>query len=219
VKVSSRNSGYFEKGLIAFSNPRYAGSWNAGWIDAVTTARNQQCAAFKFGLARHISNSQGVTTGAQREATDERIVSFHGNRCRGVCEKLKPMPTPIASQDSPHQSIGRNHRRVVRQDERPCSPDLHGARDEISICATTNQSSGIELGIGSCKIADFTEGGKIRLEEYLSSTKCLEVDPHLAVFDHGTLKTASPETDVNGEVNSALGDHGYWFDENAQPRE
>ena len=219
MKVSSRNSCYFEKGLVALTNPRNPGSRTAGWIDAVATARDQQCATFEFGLARNISNSQGVTTGAQREAMDERILSFHGNGCRGVGEKLKPMPTPIASQDSPHQSIGRNHRRVVRQDERPSSPDLHRARNEVSICATTDQGSGIELGIGSCKIADFTEGGKIRLEEYLSSTKCLKVDPHLAVFDHGTLKTASSETDVNGEVNSALGDHGYWFGESAQPRE
>ena len=33
------------------------------------------------------------------------------------------------------------------------------------------------------------------------------------------LKTASPETEVNGEIDSTLGDHGHRFGESTQPRE
>jgi hypothetical protein len=150
---------------------------------------------------------------------DEGIFSFYGDRGGGVSEKLKPMPTPIASQNSPDQSLGRNHRRVMRQGKRPRSPDFHGARYEISICATTNQSSGIEFCVGPCKIADFTKGGKVRLEEDLSGAKCLEIDPHFSIFDHSILKTAGPETEVNGEIDRTLGDHGHRFEEGAQPRE
>jgi hypothetical protein len=217
VKISGRNSGYFEKRPIALANPRHASSRNAGRIDAVTTARDQQCTAFKRGLARHVCNGQGVTAGAQREAMDERVFSLHGDCGGGMGEKLKPMPTPLAPQDSSHQSFGRNHRRVVRQDERPCSPDLHSARNEISICTPTKQSAGVKLGIGSCKIADLTEGSEIRLKEYLPCAKCLEVDPHLAVFHDGTLKTASSETEVNGQCNGSVGDHGHGLDGRAQP--
>jgi len=132
-------------------------------------------------------------------------------------EKLKPMPTSLAPDDSSHQSVRRNHRRVVRQDVRPCSPDLHGARNEISVRTTTNERSGAKFGIGPCKISDLTKGGKIRLEEHLPCAKRLEVDAHLAVFDHCALKTARAEPDINGEIYGSLSDQGHGFDKSAQP--
>ena len=219
MKISGGNSGYFEKRLIAFANPRYASSRNARRIDSISTTRDQQCTSLKFGLARHVGNCKSVATGAQGEAMDERVLSFHGDRGGGMGKELKPMPLPFASQDSSHQTLGRYHRGVVGQGERRGSPDLHGTCDEISICATTDERPGIELGAGSCKISDFAEGGEVRLEENLPYAKCLEFDPHLAILDHRILKTARPETEVNGEIDSALCDHGYRFDESSQPRE
>jgi hypothetical protein len=217
AKIRGGNGGDREEGILALAHPCHTSSRKARRIDAIATTRDQQCAAFELCLPRYVGNGQGVTAGAKREAVDEGVFGLDRDGGSGMGEKLKPVPSSFAPHYSSDQTIGRNHRRVARQDQRLRRPHLHSARDEITICTTTYHGAGIEFGIRSRKIADLAKRFEVRLEKHLACAKRLEFDSHLSVFDYSATHTANTEAEVGGEVDGSVGEHRHRLDESAQP--